>query len=102
MEEQNHNNSEFTAALAKNTLDEIPEPKAGAKDITGLIKHSGRISGYQLSDGSVVNKEEGVRMAKNGDIKGVGVAHRNDTKYLKAIPDGRESNNLSSLPTVSG
>ena len=44
----------------------------------------------------------GVQMAKNGDIKGVGVAHRGETEYLKSIPDGSESNNLGSLPTVSG
>lgn len=96
------NNTELTAALAKNTLDEIPKPKSDAKEIVGLIRHSGKIAGYQLSDSSTVSKEEGVRMAKNGEIKGVGVAHRGDTQYLKSIPDGSESNNLGSLPTVSG
>ena len=92
----------LTAALAKNTLDDIPEPKSDAREIVGLVKHSGRIDGYQLSDGSTVSKEEGVQMAKSGDIKGVGVAHRGDTEYLKSIPDGSEGNNLSSLPSVSG
>ena len=94
--------TDFSAALARNTLDEIPQPKSDAKEITGLIKHSGRISGYQLSDGSTVSREDGVQMAKNGEIKGVGVAHRKDTEYLKSIPDDSEGNNLSSLPTVSG
>lgn len=93
---------ELSAALAQNTLDEIPQPKSDAKDIVGLVKHSGRISGYQLSDGSVVSKEEGVQMAKDGEIKGVGVAHRRDTEYLKSIPDDTENNNLGSLPTISG
>lgn len=41
-------------------------------------------------------------MAKAGDIRGVGVAHRKDTEYLKALPDGSENNNLGSLPTVRG
>ena len=48
----------------------------------------------------MVSKSEGVAMAKAGDIQGVGVAHRRDTEYLKALPDGKETNNLSSLPTV--
>lgn len=102
MNNQNNDNPEFTAALARNTLDEIPQPKSDAKDIIGLVKHSGRISGYQLSDGSMVSKDEGVQMAKAGEIRGVGVAHRKDTEYLKSIPDGDEGNNLGNLPTVSG
>ena len=43
------NDTELTAALAKNTLDEIPQPKQDAKEIVGLIRHSGKIDGYQLS-----------------------------------------------------
>lgn len=89
-------------ALAMNTLDNIPEAKSDAKEIVGLVKNSGRITGYQLSDGSTVSKEEGVSMAKDGEIKGVGVAHRKDTEYLKSLPDGTENNNLGSLPSVSG
>lgn len=89
-------------ALAMNTLDDIPTPKNDAKEIVGLVKNSGRITGYQLSDGSTVSKKEGVDMAKEGEIKGVGVAHRKDTEYLKSLPDGSENNNLSNLPSVSG
>ena len=100
--EDKSNDTKFTAALAKNTLDEIPQPKSDAREIVGLVKHSGRIDGYQLSDGSTVSKEEGVQMAKSGDIKGVGVAHRGDTEYLKSVPDSSEGNNLGSLPSVSG
>lgn len=92
---------EFTNALAKNTLDEIPTPKQNAKDIVGLVKESGKITGYQLSDGSTVSKDEGVNLAKQGEIKGVGVAHRGDTEYLKSIPDGTDDNNLSNLPATS-
>ncbi|MDE7249812.1 MAG: DUF3892 domain-containing protein, partial [Lachnospiraceae bacterium] len=52
--------------------------------------------------GSTVSKEEGVALARNGEIKGVGIAHRKDTEYLKSLPDGTESNNLGNLPSVSG
>ena len=46
------------AELAYAALDDVPTPKADAKEIVGLVKHRGRISGYQLSDGSRVSKEE--------------------------------------------
>ncbi len=88
--------------LAYAALDDIPTPKADAKEIVGLVKSHGRISGYQLSDGSRVSKEDGVAMAKSGDIKGVGIAHRKDSEYLKSLPDGTENNNLGNLPSVSG
>lgn len=78
----------------KNTLDEIPEAKGDAKRIVGLVKESGRITGYQLSDESFVSKPDAVNMAKHGEIAGVGIAHRGDTEYLKAIPDGSENNNI--------
>lgn len=89
-------------ALARNTLDEIPQTKNNAKEIVGLVKHSGRIAGYQLSDGSTVSREEGVALAKDGEIKNVGIAHRKDTEYLKSLPDGTENNNLGNLPSISG
>ncbi len=93
---------ELGAQLAYAALDDVPTPKADAKEIIGLVKNSGRITGYQLSDGSTVSKEEGVAMAKAGDIQGVGIAHRKDSEYLKALPDGTENNNLGNLPSVSG
>ena len=96
------NDTEISAALANYTLDEIPNPKSDAKEIVGLVKHGGKIEGYQLSDGSSVSKQEGVQMARSGELKGVGVAHRKDTEYLKSIPDGTEDNNLGNLPSVSG
>lgn len=40
-------------------------------------------------------------MAKQGQIAGVGIAHRGDTEYLKSIPDGSENNNPGNLPSVS-
>lgn len=93
---------ELGAQLAYAALDEVPNPKADAKEIVGLVKTSGRITGYQLSDGSTVSKEEGVAMAKSGEIQGVGVAHRKGSEYLKSLPDGSENNNLGNLPSVSG
>ena len=96
------NNKDYTASLAMNTLDDIPTPNGNAKDIVGLVKSSGRITGYQLSDGTTVSKQKGVDLAKAGEINGVGVAHRGDSEYLKTIPDGTEGNNLSNLPSVSG
>lgn len=94
-------NTEIRTELPKLAMDEIPTPAADAVSITGLVKKSGRVSGYQLSDNRIVSREEGVALAKNGKIKGVGVSHNKDTEYLKSIPDDSEDNNLSSLPTVS-
>ncbi|MBQ3036674.1 MAG: DUF3892 domain-containing protein [Lachnospiraceae bacterium] len=98
----NKDRKELGAELAYAALDDVPTPKADAKEIVGLVKSIGRITGYQLSNGSTVSKEEGVAMAKAGDIKGVGVAHRKDTEYLKSLPDSKEDNNLGNLPSVSG
>ena len=46
------------SALPMAALDEIPEPRPDAKNIVGLIKRRGRITGYQLSDGQTVSKAE--------------------------------------------
>lgn len=98
---QNNNNELNTSSLAMNALDNIPSPGPTAKNIVALVKHSGKVTGYQLSDGSTLSKEEGVALAKNGGINGVGISHRNGQEYLKSLPDNTENNNLSSLPTVS-
>lgn len=87
--------------LVKQTLDQIPQARANAKQIVGLVKKGGRITGYQLSDSTIVKKQQAVNMAKQGQIAGVGIAHRGDTEYLKSIPDGSENNNLGNLPAVS-
>ena len=87
--------------LVKNTLDQIPQANSNAKRIIWLVKEGGRIIGYQLSGNSIVEKQQAVNMAKQGQIAGVGIAHRGDTEYLKSIPDGSENNNLGNLPSVS-
>ena len=76
--------------LVKNTLDQIPQVNSNAKWIVRLVKEGGRITGYQLSDNSIVEKQQAVNMAKQGQIAGVGIAHRGDTEYLKSIPDGSD------------
>lgn len=90
-----------TNITIKNTLDQIPQPSPEAKEIIGLVKESGKITGYKLSDQSFVSKPDAVEMAKQGKISGVGIAHRGDTQYLKSIPNGSENDNLGNLPSVS-
>ena len=94
-------NSNIPASeLPKAAMDEIPTPKEDAMTITGLVKESGSITGYRLSDNSLVSRKEGIRLARDGRIRGVGIAHNGDTEYLKSRPDDTEDNNLSNLPTV--
>lgn len=87
--------------FVKNTLDQIPQANSDAKEIVGLVKESGKITGYKLSDETFVAKPEAVEMAKQGKISGVGIAHRGETEYLKSIPNGNENDNLGNLPSVS-
>lgn len=94
-------NNERNSDLAMNTLDNIPNPNSNAKDITAVVKHSGEITAYKLSDGNVLSKEEGIDLAKAGGINGVGISHREGNEYLKSLPDDDESNNLSQLPTIN-
>ncbi|MDR1116725.1 MAG: DUF3892 domain-containing protein [Oscillospiraceae bacterium] len=82
-------------------LNEIPTPAADAKQITALMKQGGRVQGYQLSDGTVINKYDAVQLAKQGGIRGVGIALNRGNEYLKSLPDGNESTNLSNLPSIS-
>lgn len=90
-----------TNELVLNTLDSIPNPSSDAMKITGLVKTGGIVTGYQLSDNSIVSKSDAINLAKSGKILGVGIAHRGNTEYLKSIPDGSENNNLSNLPSIS-
>lgn len=96
------NNQTNASSLPMMALDEIPEAKADTKEIIGLVKDSGKVTGYQLSDGQIVDKQEGIELARQGNIKGVGISSRNGNEYLKSLPDDTESNNLGNLPAVSG
>ena len=94
-------NNNFGQELAKQTLDQIPQANSNAKRIVGLVKEGGRITGYQLSDNSIVEKQQAVDKAKQGEIADVAIAHRGDTEYLKSVPNGSENDNLSNLPSIS-
>ena len=94
-------NNQNASALPLMSMKEIPEPNSNAANVTALVKDSGKVVGYQLSNGQVLNKEEGVALAKQGGIQGVGISEKYGNEYLKSIPDGTENNNLSALPSVS-
>lgn len=89
------------ASLPMRALEDIPQANANAHHITALVKEKGRVTGYQLDNGEVLTKPQAVALAKQGDIAGVGIAQRKGSEYLKSLPDGREENNLSSLPTAT-
>lgn len=89
------------SSLPMNTLRDIPTPRPDAQPITALVKQGGRVTGYQLADGRVVDKSEGIQLARAGGIQGVGIATRNGNEYLKSLPDGSSGNNLSNLPSIS-
>jgi hypothetical protein len=90
-----------TKNLPMNALSEIPEPNPDAQHISALKKDGSHVTGYQLSDGRILDKPEAVALAKQGGIVGVGIAHRNGNEYLKSLPDDTENNNLSHLPSVT-
>ena len=79
-----------------------PVPRPDARSIARLVRRGGRVEGYELSDGAMLTKEEGVALAKQGGIRGVAVAVRNGSEYLRSLPDGQEQTNLGSLPSVPG
>ncbi|MCL2204429.1 MAG: DUF3892 domain-containing protein [Defluviitaleaceae bacterium] len=95
------NNNQNASALPMMAMKEIPTPNANAATVTGLVKEGGHVVGYQLSSGQTVTKEEGVALAKQGGIQGVGISERDGSEYLKSLPDATEGNNLGNLPSVS-
>lgn len=82
-------------------MDEVPTPNENAEKITALVKESGKVVGYQLSGGRILNKEEAITLARQGGIQNVGIAHNQGTAYLKSLPDSSEGNNLDNLPSIS-
>ena len=78
----------------KNTLDSIPDNNSNAKEITRIVKKNNKTVGYEIAN-EFVDKDVAIKMAKNGEIKNVVIAHRKDTEYLKTIPDNTSRNNLS-------
>ena len=87
--------------LPKKINKEVPKPNADEIRITKIVKQSGDVVGYELSNGQRITKDEGIQMAKNGEIAGVAVATRKGNEYLRSLPDESENNNLSNLPTIT-
>lgn len=97
----NKENDGMIGRLPININKEVPTTNSDAESIKALIKKSGEVVGYELSNGERVSKEEGVQMAKSGQISGVAVGvSKKGEEYLRSLPDQSENNNLSSLPTV--
>lgn len=71
--------------------------------ITSILKgSSGEITGYQLENGQLISKAEGVAMAKQGAIEYVNVSvSKTGEEYLRSTPDEYSDNNLSNLPTIT-
>ena len=44
----------FKSTLPMAALDEIPQPSENAKEIVGLVKAQGKVTGYKLSDGQII------------------------------------------------
>lgn len=97
----NEKNDNMLGGLPLNINKDVPTPNNNAKSITALIKESGEVVGYELSNGERISKEQGVQMAKEGKIEGVAVGvSKKGEEYLRSLPDQNENNNLSSLPIV--
>ena len=77
-----------------------PTPNADAQAIVAVVKHGNEITGYKLSNGQVISKDEGIELAKGGHIQGVGIAENRGEEYLRTLPDDTESNNLGNLPVI--
>ena len=79
--------------LPKNINIMNPVVNKDAKNIKKLIKSGGKVSGYELSDGQILSKSDGVALAKQGGIRGVAIATRNgnesphQTRYFDSERD---------------
>ncbi len=87
--------------LPKNINYMTPVANKDAKCISKLIKKNGKVTGYELEGGVSLNKSDGIALAKQGGIKGVAIATRNGSEYLRSLPDGSDNNNLGNLPSTS-
>ncbi|WP_253199674.1 DUF3892 domain-containing protein [Clostridium gasigenes] len=98
----NNNNDGMMGGLPININKVVPNPDSEAMEITKLVKNSGDVTGYELSNGEKISKEQGVQMAKEGHIAGVAVGiSRKGEEYLRSLPDDNEENNLSALPSIN-
>ena len=67
-------NDNMIGNLPENINKKSSSPKTDAQQITKVVKHGSRIVGYELENGHQVDKFAAIAMAKNGEIKGVGVS----------------------------
>lgn len=54
---------------------------------------------FKLDNGQEITDEQAYDMAKSGQLEGVVGATRKGNKYVRAINDGNDSNNLDNLPS---
>lgn len=71
--------------------------RPGAYSISKPIKSGDRIVGYELSSGQKISCEQGVEMAKNGQISGVTIARHQGNEYLRAVADSEGRSRFGSL-----
>jgi len=69
-----------------------PVPNKDAKTIMKLIRTNGKISGYQLSDGTVLSKADGVALAQRvtvDNVKNVNIAKKAIKKAFQNQIEGK-------------
>lgn len=80
----------------------VSEGGANAEQITKLIKSGGEVVGYELESGKHISVKQAIDMARNNQLKHVGVSTSKDGReYIRSLADGDESNNLGNLPSIS-
>ena len=73
--------------------------KSTSCSVSKVMEKQGKIAGYELSNGKVVDVQEAVQMANDGKLSGVVASTMpNGKECLRSTRDGKESNNLSNLP----
>lgn len=88
--------------LAQQTNQIVSEGGPGALGITKVIKHDQEVVGYELTSGIHVSMDEAIQMAANNQLQHVGVStSKKGEQYIRSLPDGDESNNLSNLPVIT-
>ncbi|MFT5872392.1 MAG: hypothetical protein ACI8WT_001323 [Clostridium sp.] len=78
------------------------DKKSSAHMISRVVKdNQGEITAYEFENGEIVSKEQGVLLAKQGNVSGVSVStSKRGEEFLKSLPDGDKTNNLDSLPII--
>lgn len=70
-----------------------------AKVIKVKKNPDGDITDVMLDNGNVFSIDEAVMMASDNLLQGVNVSHaKNGRAYLRSDPNGKDSDNLDSLP----